>query len=311
MNSSIETVRAALHYDYYLHLIAAENKDRDERIKKHNINPGDYFEEVESFDFYPEAAVSVLQWSEKRCRSMLINLDVGLLPFSKRGHFISLLAENYIWMDEVKEELLEENPEEVLSEMYLNFIDGILECLPDSEINKPETPINLDFIQDKQLSASLENDSKEMIRSIETETWKASIVLGGSIVEAILAYSLGVWSQGKPLHRPSIETLPQLQKSQWWDYWKKENNKPCNTVNQCRFSDLIVYAYAHELISKPIAEDCFRIKDYRNTIHSGQKRTDKLDGIKIGRGMAHQCYGAIINLSELLKDKINIIKAGQ
>ncbi len=120
---------------------------------------------------------------------------------------------------------------DIKSETYLKSNDSFLRIEE-----------SIDFVLDPILRQSLDEDLIEMMAAFRASAWKATMVLGGSIVEALLL-----------------------------DYLLAESVLPDYAEASAKnFEDLISTAYKKRLISERVKEQCFLIKRYRNLIHQGR-----------------------------------------
>jgi len=107
--------------------------------------------------------------------------------------------------------------------------------------------ISFDFIIDEQLRESLESDYRELLACLSSRAWKATHVLSGSIVEALLVdYLLGAGYDAEDPLKMTLEKLVQA-------------------------------AQAAGVLSQKAADLSSVIRGYRNLIHPGRvKRLDEV-----------------------------------
>jgi hypothetical protein len=134
----------------------------------------------------------------------------------------------------------------------------------------------LSFIADSDFRDTLRLDISATNRALANEEWKAATVLAGSVVEALLLWSLqqktGAEIQAAPVKKPS---------------------KP---LEEWYLSDYIDVATALGIIEAYTASQVRLAQDYRNLIHPG--RAIRL-GIHCDRGTA---LGAVAALEVLIRD---------
>ena len=102
--------------------------------------------------------------------------------------------------------------------------------------------IAFDYVRDIKLRENLASDYDELLKCMKIEAWKASVVLGGSILEAVIVDALLV-----------------------------EKEKVKDEVTKLPFGVLIEKAHSHNLISDRVKSLSLATNDYRNLIHPGKR----------------------------------------
>lgn len=104
--------------------------------------------------------------------------------------------------------------------------------------------MQFDFIHEKKFKTILERDYEELSNCISVQASKATLILSGSIVEAVLTDYF-------------IENLP--------------TGKSKNDILKSNLGNLLEYAESDNLITKKEKQLGIIIKDYRNLIHPGKE----------------------------------------
>lgn len=104
--------------------------------------------------------------------------------------------------------------------------------------------MNFDFIHDKNFKQILERDYEELTNCLSIKASKVSLVLSGSIVEAVLTDYF-------------IENIP--------------SGKSKNDILKLNLGNLLDYAETNNLITSKEKQLGIIIKDYRNLIHPGKE----------------------------------------
>ena len=143
----------------------------------------------------------------------------------------------------------------------------------------------LPFVTDDRLRHTLETDLDGVDRALAGSEWKAATVLGGSVVEALLLWSI----QQKPQELQIA--LAKLQAGT-----PKKNLGP--DPEKWYLSDYIAVASEMNLIRPTTATQASLLTGFRNLIHPGRvART----GQACNRGTAHAAQAAIAFVIEDLK----------
>lgn len=135
-------------------------------------------------------------------------------------------------------------------------------------------------INDSDLRNILDRDCQELIICCNNSAWKATIVMSGSIIEAILLDSL-----------KSERIKAENEYSKIF-----KNNKKLNEFN---LNELIVVSEKLGLLIPRIAKLCDSLRDYRNLIHPGKEM--RLSGINVSKSVAEIGKNAVFHLLETLK----------
>ncbi len=133
-----------------------------------------------------------------------------------------------------------------------------LESLHDEGI---EPTINkLIFIKDKKFRELLRRDLSSVKQAFDNNEWKATTVLGGSVVEAFLLYALLKY---KKKNGPKFKSIISTHKL------SKKLLK--NDLKEWHLYELTEVAYAASLIEEGTASQCKIARDFRNFIHPGME----------------------------------------
>ncbi len=103
---------------------------------------------------------------------------------------------------------------------------------------------NFEFISDERFRLSIQDDYGEMLKAKNSNMWKATHILAGSIVEALLVSSL-------------IDI----------DYQPNDASK---SILHIQLHEAIIASQANSIISESISDVSRVIKNYRNLIHPGR-----------------------------------------
>ncbi|MDX2242356.1 MAG: hypothetical protein NW224_16855 [Leptolyngbyaceae cyanobacterium bins.302] len=121
------------------------------------------------------------------------------------------------------------------------------------------------FINDNVLQTMIERDKEELDNSLKSGLWKATLLLAGSIIEAILVdYFL--------TFPPSNDVLKAFEEDRLKRYKGKK-------VEELDLVALISIAVKDNLISEDTSQVSTVIKNYRNLIHPGRelRRKEKVN----------------------------------
>jgi hypothetical protein len=140
--------------------------------------------------------------------------------------------------------------------LYFDQVIGRLEAELEEDTGSPVTQ-QREFlhITDKELQALLHRDSQDLQRAFVAQCWKATIVLAGGAMEAILLdrLSLDVASSVSATSAPKKADLTR------WD-----------------LSDLIKVAVELKLVYSSVEKLSHSVREYRNLIHPGNELRNKL-----------------------------------
>jgi len=150
----------------------------------------------------------------------------------------------------------------------------------------------LSFIEDVELREALQFDMSAVDRALSNGDWKATTVLAGSVVEALLLWVLQHQAQGR-----LKETAHQL-----YDKGVLKRNVPSNP-EEWNLAEYIEVASTLKLIGTDTANQARLAKDYRNLIHPG--REQRL-GRRCDRGAALAAVSAVLNVARDLTESSRI-----
>ena len=163
---------------------------------------------------------------------------------------------------------------------HLNPITMIRQALSDCPDESP-TPgtAELSFISDTALRDGLRRDISAVNSALTNGEWKAATVLAGSVIEALLLWSLQQCPPTKVASATtSLVTATTLKR------------KPTANLEAWSLSELIEVATHLKVIKEDTAVQTRLAKDYRNLIHPG--RTQRLGQI-CDRGTALAAVAAL------------------
>ena len=124
------------------------------------------------------------------------------------------------------------------------------------------TTSELSFISDVLFRDALRQDLGSIDRCFQNREWKATTVLGGSIIEALLLYVLREYEKTNARNLQS--TVLGLQKS------GALNAKPPRNLDDWVLHELTEVSAAVGLIQKETAAQCRIAKNFRNLVHPGR-----------------------------------------
>ena len=150
--------------------------------------------------------------------------------------------------------------------------------LPDQA--KPVSTARLPFVKDKDLRENIARDIDSMERHLRENEWKSTMVLAGSVLEALL---LDVLLQDEPAAKLSAAKLGLGSKNKDLERWALD--------------DLIKVAEDLGKIGAAEREAADQARGYRNLIHPG--RATRL-GEVCTRGTARMAAGAVDRLIDKL-----------
>ncbi|HLY46371.1 MAG TPA: hypothetical protein VKQ73_12380 [Stellaceae bacterium] len=157
----------------------------------------------------------------------------------------------------------------------LRTLYKVLGACPD-EAPAPDTT-DPAFISDSDLRADLHQDLGEVNRALQNGEWKATTVLAGAIVEALLLWAL----QNKTTESNLKAAATTLGKSV---------NLIGRPLEKWELHELIEFAHATALISESTRAAANLSRDFRNLIHPG--RSQRLSQ-KCNRATAFIGVGAV------------------
>ena len=117
----------------------------------------------------------------------------------------------------------------------------------------------LNFIPDKDLRESLRRDISAVNSALTNGEWKAATVLAGSVVEALLLWSLEQHSRNEI--DSAVSSLVDSKSLQ---------RRPSGNLEDWRLPELIEVARELKAVKEDTAIQARLAKDYRNLIHPGR-----------------------------------------
>jgi hypothetical protein len=169
----------------------------------------------------------------------------------------------------------------------LNPVTVIRDCLsrcPDQGYENSTT--ELTFIEDQDFNEIIIQDINFVNEALSNSEWKASTVLAGSVIEALLLFSIKKFRDSKSgEYKKAIERALAEE-----TIGKPLKTKPSGNPDSWYLSQYIYLAYTTGLISENTAKECLLSKDFRNLIHQGAAERKKQ---KCDRGTAHLAIAAM------------------
>jgi hypothetical protein len=140
--------------------------------------------------------------------------------------------------------------------LYLDQVVGRLEVELEEDSGSPVTQKReFLYIADKDLQALLRRDYQEVQRAFVAQCWKATIVLAGGAMEAILLDRL---SSDRESSVSAASAPKQADLKRW------------------QLSELIEVAVELKLVNSSIEKFSHSVREYRNLIHPGNEVRNKL-----------------------------------
>ena len=166
----------------------------------------------------------------------------------------------------------EENP--------LKIIYILLLRCPDIDV--PTEIAQLGFIQNGEFQTSLRLDIAAVNQSLANGEWKATTVIGGSLLEALLLWSVQEYER-------SDKGIPY---STAVSLYNEEvlNRKPVRDLEKWDLHALVKVSEELAIITEETAKACDLVRGYRNLIHPGRA---KRMGQVCGRDTALLAVGAV------------------
>ena len=172
----------------------------------------------------------------------------------------------------------------------ITVIRSALSQCPDQGIES--TTDKLIFIGDPDFCETLRQDISYANQALINSEWKASTVLSGSVIEALLLYAI------TELKKNDSKTYDQAREKTLTEetLGKSLSDKPKGDLNSWKFYQYIHVAFSAGIITKSTATECLLTKDFRNLIHQGAsiRKNQKCD-----RGTA---YLAIAGMEHVIKE---------
>jgi hypothetical protein len=161
--------------------------------------------------------------------------------------------------------------------------DKLSKC-PDQGLTNPDS--RLTFIADQSFAEIISLDISFVNEALTNAEWKAATVLAGSVIEAVLLYSIKkLRDQVTSCFNSAIEKTTQESV-----IGKPLDRKPSGNPDEWNLSQYIIVAFAANLITENTAKECLLSKDYRNLIHQGASERKKQ---RCDRGTAHLAIAAM------------------
>jgi hypothetical protein len=150
----------------------------------------------------------------------------------------------------------------------MSRIRGALAKCPDEPISESTSAMN--FITDNDLRQSLHRDLSAIDRALSNGEWKAATVLAGSVIEALLLWSL----QLPKLQRADIDAAIEKVTGEGF-----LTRKPVGPLERWDLHDYIEIATQLGIIKSETTTQTRLAKDFRNLIHPGraQRLAQKCD----------------------------------
>lgn len=159
----------------------------------------------------------------------------------------------------------------------ISFIRRALSMCPDEFPSKDTA--DLKFMEDGDLRVNLEIDISATNQALSNGEWKATTVLAGSIIEALLLWRLKQHDQEEV--KTAINTL--LDEGIL-------NSNPGRNLDKWKLHSFIEVGAKLEVIGKETAQQARLAREYRNLIHPGR---EKRLGQKCDRGTALSAVAAV------------------
>ena len=176
----------------------------------------------------------------------------------------------------------------------ITVIRDILSKCPDQGVENRDT--GLSFIADQVFAEIINQDISFVNEALSNAEWKASTVLAGSVIEAVLLDSIkGLREHNSAAYETALEKTTGEQA-----IGKPLDRKPSDNADRWNLNHYIYVAFAAELISENTAKECLLSKDYRNLIHQGASERKKQ---RCDRGTAHLAIAAMEHVVNDLKKK--------
>ena len=172
----------------------------------------------------------------------------------------------------------------------ITVIRNALSKCPDQGIET--TTGKLTFIRDPEFCETIRQDISYANQALANAEWKASTVLAGSVIEALLLYAIAELKKrdSKIYDKAREKVLTEVTLG------KKLPDKPKGNPNSWKFYQYIHVAFVADIISENTAKECLLTKDFRNLIHQGASIRKKQ---QCDRGTAHL---AIAGMEHVIKE---------
>lgn len=174
----------------------------------------------------------------------------------------------------------------------ITVIRNLLSKCPDQGYENSTT--GLSFIEDQALAEIISQDISFVNQALSNAEWKASTVLAGSVIEAVLLYSIKRFRDNSSTDYDGARDRTVNEQAIGKPLDKKLSGNP----DSWNLNQYIYLAFSAELISENTAKECLLSKDYRNLIHQGASERKKQ---RCDRGTAHLAIAAMEHVINDLK----------
>jgi hypothetical protein len=171
----------------------------------------------------------------------------------------------------------------------ITIIRRLLASCPD-EYPPPETT-ELSFITDEDLRSSIRQDVGASNRALANAEWKATTVLAGAAIEALLLWRLQQPSPGATAVNAAIGNLVA----------QKKIDRPNKQQDKWDLYQYVVVAEELKLIGETTQKAADLARDFRNLIHPGRAARLKQT---CDRGTAYSAVGALEHVIRDMKDGV-------
>jgi len=164
----------------------------------------------------------------------------------------------------------------------IGIVYELLTHCPDDAI--PKSTADLSFITDAAYKGMLRNELVSIESFLNTRQWKAAMVIGGSLIEALLWFVLDSQRQR------AVNSFQKLK--QQGDIG---GNIP-NDLNRWNLKEYVKVAFDLDLLRDRTRDLALLAGEYRNLIHAGKAVREQAE---CTRGAAFGVFGAV---SEIIQD---------
>ena len=147
------------------------------------------------------------------------------------------------------------------------------------------------FIADPDFRETIRQDISSTNQALANSEWKATTVLAGSVIEALLLNAILKLKDKNPKEFERVRNKVIKDKRLGETLSKKLSDKP--TGREWGLHQYIYFTFSAGIISETTAKECLLTKDFRNLIHPGraERRQQKCD-----RGTALQTVGGMVHV---------------
>ena len=159
------------------------------------------------------------------------------------------------------------------------IIRELLEHCPDDAV--PKSTAELAFVSDEAYRDSLRSDLSSVEAFLNGRMWKAAMVIGGSLAEALLHHQLSQRSSDALRKLDEMKQQHEIgsQVPKDIDYW--------------HLKEYVKVAHRIGMISERTKELCLLASEYRNLIHPGKAVRENA---QCTRGAAFGVFGAVLEV---------------